>query len=138
MDSEIDTDYNMNLNQQQQQQTSAPHQHQSLHQRETLQFQNQNQFGLFVQSNDETNHFSELSNGSHSIDVQERQYHQYLSECNNGSSSNGSSCTTVSSNDNVNHVGPYEPELSQEENPYYYSKNKLLYDLYLERMRRQQ
>lgn len=30
----------------------------------------------------------------------------------------------------------YSPELTQHENPYYYNKNKLLYELHLERMRR--
>lgn len=149
MQSENDIiDYNMNLNQQQQQQQ----QHQTLQQHhQTLQFQNSNQFGSFVQSNGESNQFSEFSNLSHPIDVQQqqhqqqqRQYQQYLSECNNASSSNGSSCTNISSNENVNHMGPngpydpYDPELSKEENPFYYTKNKLLYDLYLERVRRHQ
>lgn len=30
----------------------------------------------------------------------------------------------------------YNPELNHDENPFYYNKNKLLYDLYIERMRR--
>lgn len=127
----------MNLNQQQQ-----LHHHQAIQQHQ--QYQNQNQFiGPFGQSNGESNQFSEYSNLSHPIDVQERQYQQYLSECNNASSSNGSSCTNISANENgnPNQMGtydPYEPELSQEENPFYYTKNKLLYDLYLERIRRHQ
>lgn len=125
MQSDIDiTDYNMNLNQQHQQTVNSLH------------FHNQNQFGSFGQSNGESNQFSV----SHPTDEQERQlqYQQYLNECNNANSSNGSSCTNISSNDNVNHMEPYDPELSQEENPFYYSKNKLLYDLYLERVRRHQ
>lgn len=128
-------DYNMNLNQQQHQQILQQHHQQS------LQFQNQNQFiGSFVQSNGQ---FSEFSNLSHPIDVhhQERQYHQYMSECNKANGSNGSSGTNISPDDNVNRMAaydPYAPELSQEENPFYYTKNKLLYDLYLERVRRHQ
>ncbi|KAG5671473.1 hypothetical protein PVAND_001668 [Polypedilum vanderplanki] len=30
----------------------------------------------------------------------------------------------------------YNPELSREENPHYYYKNNILYDLYIERLRR--
>lgn len=33
-------------------------------------------------------------------------------------------------------IEPYAPDLSSEENPFYYSKNKLLYDLHAARMQR--
>ncbi|KAG4075448.1 hypothetical protein HA402_015101 [Bradysia odoriphaga] len=140
MQSENDiADYNMNVNHHhhQQQQQQQQH-HQSIQQHQSLQFQNQ--FGSFGQMpSGESNQFSDFSNLSHPIDEQERQYRQYLSECNNASSSNGSSCTNVSSNENhMASYDPYEPELSQEQNPFYYTKNKLLYDLYLERLRRHQ
>ncbi|KAJ6631725.1 hypothetical protein Bhyg_15777 [Pseudolycoriella hygida] len=130
------TDYNMNLSEQHHPQPNLTHQHQ------ILQFQNYNQFGTFNQPI-ESNQFSEFSNLSHSIDDQERQlqYQQYLSERNNASSSSGNSSTNISSSDNANDMepfDPYDPELSQKENPFYYDKNKLLYDLYLERVRRQQ
>lgn len=36
------------------------------------------------------------------------------------------------------HASSYEPELSNDENPFYYNKNKLLFGLHAERMRRQQ
>lgn len=42
------------------------------------------------------------------------------------------------SNNNNNVMEIYSPELSQDQNPHYYSKNKLLYDMHLERMRRAQ
>lgn len=113
------TDYNMNLNQQ----------HQTDH---SIQFHNPNQFGSFSHSNGELNQLSIAQ----TTEEQKRQLHyqQYLNECNNASSSNGSSGTNVSTN--ASPMEPYDPELSQEENPFYYTKNKLLYDLYMERLRR--
>ena len=33
-------------------------------------------------------------------------------------------------------LGEYMPELSPDENPFYYNKNKLLYNLFMERIRR--
>lgn len=131
------SDYNMNGNNHHHQQ------HQQQQQQQHHQFQNPNQFGPFGQMtqvpNGESNQFSEFSNLSHPID-EEREYRQYLRECNNASSSSGSSCTN-NGRSNENHMAtydPYEPELNQEQNPFYYSKNKLLYDLYLERLRRHQ
>lgn len=69
---------------------------------------------------------------------QQFQHHQ-----NNTSSSSNSSCSSSSHNGASSApdvaadlaVG-YEPELTDVENPFYYSKNKLLYDLHAERMRR--
>lgn len=123
------TDYNMNVNQQQQ----TDHRNSSHFQSHQHQF-------AYNQSN-EPNQFRDFSSSIHPNDEQERQlqYHKYLNECNNASS-NGSSCTNVSNGSDNNNlvVVPYDPELSQEENPFYYNKNKLLYDLYVERMRRHQ
>lgn len=45
-----------------------------------------------------------------------------------------------SANQNDEHLmdfEPYNPELTEEENPLYYRKNKLLYELHMERQRRQ-
>lgn len=41
-------------------------------------------------------------------------------------------------NNEMDGDGRYSPELTADENPYYYSKNKLLFDLHIERERRNQ
>lgn len=56
---------------------------------------------------------------------------------NNSNFSNGQDSS--SSNSQFSEEGSiegYNPELNHDENPFYYNKNKLLYDLYVERMRR--
>ena len=40
------------------------------------------------------------------------------------------------SNGPIEEIGKYEPDLSETENPHYFNKNKMLYDLYVERMTR--
>ncbi|XP_030378779.1 uncharacterized protein LOC115627288 [Scaptodrosophila lebanonensis] len=77
-----------------------------------------------------------------------------------GNSSSSSSCSIPTlSNDNNNYIVPpiaggqaetvavlssdgtryeyeYNPELNADQNPYYYEKNKMLYDLHVERLKR--
>ncbi|ETN59703.1 hypothetical protein AND_008720 [Anopheles darlingi] len=56
---------------------------------------------------------------------------------NSGSNSPASThASTISINGEI--LGEYCPVLSAEENPHYFTKNKVLYDLYIERMRRLQ
>ncbi|XP_052869435.1 dendritic arbor reduction protein 1 [Anopheles cruzii] len=56
---------------------------------------------------------------------------------NSGSNSPASThASTISINGEI--LGDYCPVLSAEENPHYFTKNKVLYDLYIERMRRLQ
>uniref|UniRef100_A0A2M4C1N7 Putative transcription factor n=1 Tax=Anopheles marajoara TaxID=58244 RepID=A0A2M4C1N7_9DIPT len=56
---------------------------------------------------------------------------------NSGSNSPASThASTISINGEI--LGEYCPVLSAEENPHYFTKNKVLYDLYVERMRRLQ
>lgn len=61
-------------------------------------------------------------------------FHQQQSPADSGHSSNHSS----NSGSSFDHHPPggYEPELNNSENPFYYDKNKLLYDLHAERQRR--
>lgn len=52
--------------------------------------------------------------------------------------SNGTGVSSVDSGVETMILNEYCPDLSAEQNPFYYAKNKLLYDLYVERMRRYQ
>jgi len=67
------------------------------------------------------------------------------------SSSNSSNCSLQNLiNDNNNYliggggsaaeviggIYEYNPELNEDQNPYYYEKNKMLYDLHVERVKR--
>ncbi|KFB43757.1 AGAP001268-PA-like protein [Anopheles sinensis] len=67
---------------------------------------------------------SSSSNGSLSIPA------------NSASNSPASTHTTISINGEI--LGDYCPVLTAEENPHYFTKNKVLYELYVERMRRLQ
>lgn len=65
------------------------------------------------------------------------QTNQNLNNNNLNFSNNGQDSS--SSNSQFSEEGSiegYNPELNHDENPFYYNKNKLLYDLYIERMRR--
>lgn len=65
--------------------------------------------------------------------------HQVLTDENSLPESEYSNGTGVSSHSEgleTMALGEYHPDLNADENPYYYTKNKLLYDLYVERMRR--
>uniref|UniRef100_A0A182ITI7 Uncharacterized protein n=1 Tax=Anopheles atroparvus TaxID=41427 RepID=A0A182ITI7_ANOAO len=55
---------------------------------------------------------------------------------NSASNSPASTHTSISINGEI--LGDYCPVLTAEENPHYFTKNKVLYELYVERMRRLQ
>lgn len=79
---------------------------------------------------------------------------QYSSSSSSGGStchsipSGGSSpsCTRLSAHGHIQEpltingevLGEYCPDLAEHENPHYFNRNKMLYDLYVERMRRMQ
>lgn len=70
------------------------------------------------------------TNGYHEIvpNVQQPGPHQQISPCNSSANQN---------DDHLMDFEPYNPELTEEENPLYYRKNKLLYELHMERKGRQ-
>lgn len=50
--------------------------------------------------------------------------------------SSGAAATNATNTNGTDFNNLYNPELGNDENPFYYNKNKLLYDLHVERMQR--
>lgn len=105
------------------------------------------------QTFDNNNSITSINNNNNNNLVGYHQHHQFHDDNSNsynncdgtlGVVASSTTNTTISSSttnpgnddDGQMHLGTYNPEMDARENPYYYNKNKLLYDLYVERMRR--
>lgn len=105
------------------------------HQHQQQQHQNFHQSHI-VQS---ANHSNGFQNGSHLAGTKPNQpHHQHMHQPQSHHHHHHQEANNNSNLINNNNDETYSPELTADENPFYYDKNKLLFDLHVERQRRHQ
>lgn len=123
------TDYSMTINNQSIQQNHYLGQHsypnQMVHQA--------NYHQSLVQSNNHSHAFNHLGTNEYKTNQehQHQMHHRHHLE-------KHQSINSLDNELNNNEMEIYRPELTPVENPFYYNKNKLLFDLHIERQRRHQ
>lgn len=107
--------------------------------------QQQQQHPNFHQSHivQSTNHSNGFHNGSHlalgtKSNQQQQHHHQHMHHSQSQHHHHHHQTNNNSNLINNNNDETYSPELTADENPFYYDKNKLLFDLHVERQRRHQ
>lgn len=86
----------------------------------------------FVQPNNHSGAFNHLGANEYKTN----QEHQHQMHHHQHHLANHQSTNSLDNELNNNGMEVYRPELTPDENPFYYNKNKLLFDLHIERQRR--